>query len=129
MAKRANCAVHLHWLLWLPSNDSHGREMGPTQGQRDDWLELDVSGRHDLCCRCIVICGTQKKKALLNENITADLFIPQFRIPERWRPGSFDVWGASHQIFHVCAVLGAALHYKGLLKGFDYNHSPSSRQC
>ena len=71
----------------------------------------------------------KKKKALLNENITADLFIPQFRIPERWRPGSFDVWGASHQIFHVCAVLGAALHYKGLLKGFDYNHSPSSRQC
>ncbi|OAL42537.1 HlyIII-domain-containing protein [Pyrenochaeta sp. DS3sAY3a] len=52
-----------------------------------------------------------------------------FRIPERWQPGRFDIWGASHQIFHVCAVLGAALHYQGLIKGFDYSHSPNSRQC
>lgn len=52
-----------------------------------------------------------------------------FRVPERWMPGTFDIWGASHQIFHVCAVIGAALHYRGLLIGFDYNHSPMSRQC
>lgn len=36
----------------------------------------------------------------------------QFRIPERWRPGSFDILGASHQIFHFYAILGASLHYK-----------------
>ncbi|KAF2673952.1 HlyIII-domain-containing protein [Microthyrium microscopicum] len=52
-----------------------------------------------------------------------------FRIPERWMPGTFDIWGASHQIFHIFAVIGAALHYQGLLKGFDYNHNPATRQC
>ncbi|KAH3981464.1 hypothetical protein HBI24_077180 [Parastagonospora nodorum] len=51
------------------------------------------------------------------------------RIPERMRPGLFDIWGCSHQIFHVCAVVGAALHLVGLLQAFDYNHDPMTRRC
>lgn len=47
----------------------------------------------------------------------------QARIPERWRPGAFDIWGSSHQIFHVLVVLAAATHLVGLLKAFDYEHS------
>ncbi|XP_009606704.1 heptahelical transmembrane protein 1-like [Nicotiana tomentosiformis] len=33
------------------------------------------------------------------------------RIPERWRPGFFDLAGHSHQIFHVFVILGALAHY------------------
>ncbi|EPS71737.1 hypothetical protein M569_03024 [Genlisea aurea] len=33
------------------------------------------------------------------------------RIPERWRPGWFDIAGHSHQIFHVFVVMGALAHY------------------
>lgn len=33
------------------------------------------------------------------------------RIPERWRPGWFDVAGHSHQLFHVFVILGALEHY------------------
>ncbi|GFP83607.1 heptahelical transmembrane protein 1 [Phtheirospermum japonicum] len=33
------------------------------------------------------------------------------RIPERWRPGWFDLAGHSHQIFHVLVVMGALAHY------------------
>ncbi|XP_059286316.1 heptahelical transmembrane protein 1-like [Lycium ferocissimum] len=33
------------------------------------------------------------------------------RIPERWRPGFFDLAGHSHQIFHVFVILGALSHY------------------
>ncbi|KAK8461601.1 hypothetical protein SEVIR_1G062800v4 [Setaria viridis] len=33
------------------------------------------------------------------------------RVPERWRPGVFDVVGHSHQIFHVLVLVGAATHY------------------
>lgn len=33
------------------------------------------------------------------------------RCPERWRPGAFDLWGASHQVFHVLAVLAIAAQY------------------
>ncbi|GFQ00993.1 heptahelical transmembrane protein 2 [Phtheirospermum japonicum] len=32
------------------------------------------------------------------------------RIPERWRPGAFDVVGHSHQIFHVFVVAAALAH-------------------
>ncbi|KAJ9649612.1 hypothetical protein H2201_001754 [Coniosporium apollinis] len=44
------------------------------------------------------------------------------RIPERLRPGRFDIWGSSHQIFHVLVVLAAFAHLVGLLKAFDYQH-------
>ncbi|KAK3072297.1 hypothetical protein LTR53_007073 [Teratosphaeriaceae sp. CCFEE 6253] len=45
------------------------------------------------------------------------------RVPERWRPGAFDLYGSSHQIFHVLVLLAAAAHLMGLLKAFDYEHS------
>ena len=45
------------------------------------------------------------------------------RIPERWSPGSFDIWGHSHQIFHVLVLVAAGTHLTGLIKAFDYRHS------
>lgn len=45
------------------------------------------------------------------------------RVPEKWSPGTFDIWGSSHQIFHVLVVLAAASHLVGLVKAFDYEHS------
>ncbi|GMH13643.1 hypothetical protein Nepgr_015484 [Nepenthes gracilis] len=33
------------------------------------------------------------------------------RIPERWKPGKFDIAGHSHQLFHVLVVAGAYTHY------------------
>ncbi|KAI5067400.1 hypothetical protein GOP47_0017928 [Adiantum capillus-veneris] len=38
------------------------------------------------------------------------------RVPERWKPGRFDIAGHSHQLFHVLVVAGAYTHYHaGLL--------------
>jgi predicted membrane channel-forming protein YqfA (hemolysin III family) len=34
------------------------------------------------------------------------------RVPERWRPGAFDVAFHSHQLFHVAVVVAAAIHYR-----------------
>lgn len=45
------------------------------------------------------------------------------RIPERFRPGTFDIWGASHQIFHMLVLLAAAAHLVDLVKAFDFKHS------
>ncbi|TID24998.1 HlyIII-domain-containing protein [Venturia nashicola] len=56
-------------------------------------------------------------------------FVYAMKIPERWRPGMFDLLGASHQIMHVCVILGAAVHLKGLIRAFDYNHDPATRRC
>ena len=44
------------------------------------------------------------------------------RVPEKWSPGKYDIWGSSHQIFHVLVVLAAASHLVGLIQAFDYEH-------
>ena len=45
--------------------------------------------------------------------IGASLYV--LRVPERFFPGKFDVWAHSHQLFHVCVVLAALVHYDTLL--------------
>ncbi|XP_021741793.1 heptahelical transmembrane protein 1-like [Chenopodium quinoa] len=42
------------------------------------------------------------------------------RVPERWRPGWFDLAGHSHQIFHVFVLLGALAHYGAALLFMEY---------
>ncbi|KAJ7944537.1 Heptahelical transmembrane protein [Quillaja saponaria] len=34
------------------------------------------------------------------------------RIPERWKPGKFDIAGHSHQLFHLFVLAGAYTHYR-----------------
>lgn len=36
------------------------------------------------------------------------------RFPEKMAPGTFDLIGASHQIFHCFVLAGAYLHYRGI---------------
>ncbi|KAE8146538.1 hemolysin-III related-domain-containing protein [Aspergillus avenaceus] len=51
------------------------------------------------------------------------------RVPERLRPGKFDLWGSSHQVFHVLVVCAAVAHLTGLLRAFDYRHSGIAEIC
>src|SRR5262249_42261385 len=44
------------------------------------------------------------------------------QVPERWYPGRFDLFGASHQVFHFSALAAAASQLKALLFAFDYRH-------
>eukprot|EP00743_Colponemidia_sp_Colp-15_P002432 GILK01002636.1.p1 GENE.GILK01002636.1~~GILK01002636.1.p1 ORF type:complete len:524 (+),score=62.34 GILK01002636.1:45-1574(+) len=45
------------------------------------------------------------------------------RIPERFRPGFFDIWGHSHQFFHVLVVIAALVHYVGCIENFRMRHA------
>jgi adiponectin receptor len=45
------------------------------------------------------------------------------RIPERVWPGRFDIFFASHQIFHVLVIVAAAVHLKGLVNAFHAKHT------
>ncbi|KAI1311604.1 hypothetical protein EDD11_003344 [Mortierella claussenii] len=49
------------------------------------------------------------------------------RTPERFFPGKLDYVGASHQIFHICVLLGVLSHFLGVTKAMafwhDANHS------
>ncbi|KAF8600336.1 HlyIII-domain-containing protein [Ceratobasidium sp. AG-I] len=51
------------------------------------------------------------------------------RVPERWMPGTFDYFGASHQILHVCVVLAMLSNYKAMLTGFEYWHGQRQGVC
>ncbi|KAJ8767887.1 hypothetical protein K2173_020827 [Erythroxylum novogranatense] len=42
------------------------------------------------------------------------------RIPERWKPGAFDIAGHSHQIFHVFVILAALTHCAATLTIMDF---------
>ena len=42
------------------------------------------------------------------------------RIPEKFKPGKFDFFGSSHQIFHVFVVFGVVFHYIGCLDAYYY---------
>ncbi|CAI2161762.1 19381_t:CDS:2 [Funneliformis geosporum] len=44
------------------------------------------------------------------------------RMPERWFPGTFDIFGSSHQIFHFFVVIAALVHYYGVMQAMVYWH-------
>ena len=48
------------------------------------------------------------------------------RFPERVFPGKFNMWASSHQIFHVCVVCAALIHYDTLLSMIKYRMSTDS---
>lgn len=51
------------------------------------------------------------------------------KIPERWYRRSFDIFGASHQVFHVMVVFAALTYTKGILHAFDFAHSHDYIPC
>ncbi|KAL1207177.1 Heptahelical transmembrane protein 3 [Cardamine amara subsp. amara] len=48
------------------------------------------------------------------------------RVPERWKPGAFDIAGHSHQIFHVFVVFGALAHCVATLLIIDFRRTSPS---
>lgn len=49
-----------------------------------------------------------------------------FRIPERFAPGRFDFFGASHQVFHVFILLAAFSHYVCLRRAYSFWHATTA---
>lgn len=49
-------------------------------------------------------------------------FLYGIRFPEKMRPGNFDLWGHSHQIFHVLVVIAALCHLKALIGSYTLVH-------
>lgn len=49
-------------------------------------------------------------------------FLYAIRFPESLKPGFFDIWGHSHQLFHILVVISAYCHYKGLILAYNYSY-------
>ncbi|KAJ5094337.1 hemolysin-III channel protein Izh2 [Penicillium angulare] len=63
---------------------------------------------------CLFVYPLFRKPAMLTHYKT--------RVPESLNPGKFDIFGSSHQIFHVLVVLATITQFVGILGAFDYNH-------
>ncbi|TMW63886.1 hypothetical protein Poli38472_014796 [Pythium oligandrum] len=42
------------------------------------------------------------------------------RFPERFYPGRFDVWFSSHQLWHICVVAAALVHFINALQHYEW---------
>ena len=42
------------------------------------------------------------------------------RVPERWFPGKFDLFFNSHQIWHICVVLAALIHWRSCMMMLEW---------
>ncbi|KAK7994934.1 hypothetical protein PG990_013707 [Apiospora arundinis] len=49
-----------------------------------------------------------------------------FKIPEKWFPRVFDIFGASHQVMHIMVVFAALAYSQAVLAAFDYRHGGKS---
>ncbi|KAJ5873663.1 mPR-like GPCR protein [Penicillium subrubescens] len=49
------------------------------------------------------------------------------KFPERWYPGKFNIYGSSHQLFHILVVFAVVAQLTGILWAFDYNYT--NRTC
>jgi len=51
------------------------------------------------------------------------------RYPERLSPGTFDIYGNSHQLFHCLVVMAAVTQYIGLLRAYKHLHGEKGGLC
>ena len=51
------------------------------------------------------------------------------RIPERFFPGKFDIWASSHQLFHICVLIAAYIHYDVILNMVSHRLSIGLDNC
>lgn len=42
------------------------------------------------------------------------------KFPERFYPGRFDVWCSSHQLWHICVVAAALVHFVNALQHYEW---------
>lgn len=84
---------------------------------------------HCACRSCHLHCEFFPKERIPGEEMDGESLanelrssLNQTRFPEAWRPGKFDIWGASHQIFHVLVVISAMVHLYGILSAFRWNY-------
>eukprot|EP00128_Syssomonas_multiformis_P006271 Colp12_sorted_trinity150504_noHs@18781 len=58
--------------------------------------------------------------ALMGASYISGSLLYVARIPERFAPGKFDLFGHSHQIFHVLCLVGFILHYYGMMTAAEW---------
>ncbi|GAN11053.1 hemolysin III family channel protein [Mucor ambiguus] len=66
--------------------------------------------------------------ALMATTYIAGALIYGCRFPERVMPGKFNIFGASHQIFHICVTVAVLAHYFGVMSAMAFWHDVSNEE-
>ncbi|OKP07152.1 ADIPOR-like receptor SPBC12C2.09c [Penicillium subrubescens] len=61
------------------------------------------------------------------EPLQRNIYWSMNKFPERWYPGKFNIYGSSHQLFHILVVFAVVAQLTGILWAFDYNYT--NRTC
>lgn len=80
-----------------------------------------------LRCKCFLSFDNQE--IIFSSHLTIFFFYVQARWPERSASQKFDIWGSSHQIFHVLILFAAASHLYGTTRAFDFHHRALGARC
>ncbi|KAI9916362.1 hypothetical protein PsorP6_017836 [Peronosclerospora sorghi] len=51
---------------------------------------------------------------------TSGAIIYATKFPERFYPGRFDLWFSSHQLWHLCVVVAALVHFANALQQYEW---------
>ncbi|CAH0519887.1 unnamed protein product [Peronospora belbahrii] len=51
---------------------------------------------------------------------TSGAIIYATKFPERFYPGRFDLWFSSHQLWHICVVAAALVHFANALQQYEW---------
>ncbi|KAG1121392.1 hypothetical protein G6F42_012475 [Rhizopus arrhizus] len=66
--------------------------------------------------------------ALMATTYIAGALIYGCRFPERVMPGKFNIFGASHQIFHICVTIAVLAHYFGVMSAMAFWHDVTNEE-
>ncbi|KAI9369899.1 hemolysin-III related protein [Aspergillus egyptiacus] len=106
----------LHWGIVFTTGTATGVLISNPLLKTPRWRKVKVSA--------FVIFGASSFIPLLAWTFYgAGVGLYAFRIPERFAPGKFDIWGSSHQIFHLAILCAMYTHQTALLQGFTTCHT------
>lgn len=77
-----------------------------SQQLRFDWM---------LLASFIVSTGASVYVSRVGSSQTSMIIISLVKVPEKWSPGTFDIFGSSHQWLHFASILGAGAYLCGFL--------------
>ena len=116
--------VRCQWIISSHFHRSRSLALRVGYSRKAHGIELDGRNGFLQLRWCCVLCY----EGTCSSPISSAATDSQRKVPEAWYPYTFDIFGGSHQIFHIMIIFAGLAHMFGLLQAFDTIHTPGL-QC